>query len=159
MSMTIFISHKNEDSVFATAICNELGRLGVSAYLDLLDGDLALDGEKLTNHIKMRLNSCTDLLVVMSRETQRSWWVPFEIGMASQLDFPIVSYLADQVSLPDYLSYWPALRKLDDLPKYIRAKNTIINENTIFKKSHNFEKYTTKRSQTDAFYKELKNKL
>lgn len=159
MSMTIFISHKKEDSNFATIICNELSRLGVSAYLDLLEGEIMLDGEKLTNHIKTRLNSCTDLLVVMSKETQKSWWVPFEIGMASQLDFPIVSYLADKVSLPEYLSYWPALRKLDDLPKYIRAKNNILNENTIYKKSYNFEKYATKRSQTDAFYKELKNIL
>ncbi|OPJ57363.1 TIR domain-containing protein [Clostridium chromiireducens] len=159
MSMTIFISHKQEDSNSATIVCTELKRLGVSAYLDLLDGDLMLDGEKLTSHIKNRLNSCTDLLVVMSKETQKSWWVPFEIGMASQLDFPIVSYLIDQVSLPEYLSYWPALKKINDLSKYIQAKTNVLNENTIYKKSYNFEKYATKRSQTDAFYKQLKNML
>ncbi|WP_252218887.1 MULTISPECIES: toll/interleukin-1 receptor domain-containing protein [unclassified Clostridium] len=159
MSMTIFISHKNEDSNIASIICNKLNDLGVCAYLDLLEGDLTFDGEKLTNHIKGRLNSCTDLLVVMSKETQKSWWVPFEIGMASQLDFPIVSYLTDKVSLPEYLSYWPALKELADLPKYISAKNSILNENTTYKKSYNSEKYTSKHSQTDAFYKKLKNIL
>lgn len=159
MAMNIFISHKQEDGVLATYICNELKKLEVNAYLDLLEGDILLEGEKLTKHIKERLNSCTDLLVVMSDKTQESWWVPFEIGMAAQLDFPIVSYLVNNVKLPDYLSYWPTLRKASDLPKYIKAKNNILLENQVFKKSYNMNKYATKRSKTDAFYKELKKML
>lgn len=159
MSMIVFISHKQEDSTSALTICNQLKLLGVNAYLDLLEGNLLLEGEKLTNHIKNRLNHCTDLLVVMSIKTQESWWVPFEIGMAAQLDFPIVSYLLDNVELPGYISYWPTLRRLSDLSKYIYAKQTIINESTFFKKSYNISKYASKHSETDAFYKKLKNML
>ena len=157
--MEIFISHKKEDGILANNICFELKKLGVKAYLDLLEGELLLKGEKLTNHIKDRLNSCTDLLVVMSNKTNESWWVPFEIGMSAQLDFPIVSYLMDNVKLPDYLSYWPTLRKLSDLPKYIAAKQIILNENAAFKKSYNVYKFATKRSTTDAFYKELRKNI
>jgi hypothetical protein len=50
-------------------------------------------------------------------------WVPFEIGMDTQLDFPIVNYVPnflgdEKVNLPDYLSYWPKLTKSEDLRKY-----------------------------------------
>ena len=130
--------------------------MNVNAYLDVLEGELLLEGEKLTNHIKERLNSCTDLLVVMSDRTKESWWVPFEIGMAAQRDFPIVSYLINNVELPDYLSYWPTLRKTTDLWKYVRAKETTLQESAILKKSLN---YSVKRSETDAFYKKLRNML
>jgi hypothetical protein len=154
--LIIFISHKKEDSIPAGYICNELRKLNVNAYLDIMEGDLLLEGEKLTNHIKEKLNSCTDLLVVMSDKTKESWWVPFEIGMAAQKDFPIVSYLINNVKLPDYLSYWPTLRKTTDLWKYVRAKETTLQESAILKKSLN---NSAKRSETDAFYKNLRSML
>ena len=56
------------------------------------------DGEELTKHIRKRL-LCTDILVIMSNNTKESWWVPFEIGMADQKDFPIISYLINDVEL------------------------------------------------------------
>lgn len=155
MSMTIFISHKQEDEAPAKYICNELNKLGVKAYLDLLEGELLLRGEDLTNHIKNRLNNCTDILVVMSEKTKNSWWVPFEIGMAAQKDFPIVSYLINNVELPDYLSYWPKLRKTSDLHIYINAKNEILNESYSINKNFGVTNY----SETKAFYQRLKEKL
>jgi hypothetical protein len=117
---------------------------------------LLLEGEKLTNHIKERLNSCTDLLAVMPDKTIESWWVPFEIGMAPQRDFPIVSYLINNVKSPDYLSYWPTLRKTADLWKYVKAKETTLQESAILKKSIN---YSANRSETDAFYENLRSIL
>lgn len=159
METTIFISHKEEDSGPAQYVCHILNELGVKAYLDLLEGDLLLKGEELTNHIKNRLNSCTDLLVIMSANTSKSWWVPFEIGMASQKDFPIVTYLINNVELPDYLTYWPALKKTEDLYKYVRAKYAIINESSIFSKSFNSKQYSQNISETERFYKELKYQL
>ncbi|URZ04710.1 toll/interleukin-1 receptor domain-containing protein [Clostridium felsineum] len=154
--MTIFISHKREDSTIAGYICNELTKLNVKAYLDVLEGNLLLEGKQLTDHIKERINSCTDILVVMSDRTKDSWWVPFEIGMAAQNDFPIVSYLVNKVELPDYLSYWPTLRKSSDLWKYVRAKEKTFNESTIFNKSFDNAQYYSK---TEEFYKKLKSIL
>lgn len=153
--MKVFISHKQEDEIPAKYICEELSKLKVEAYLDLLEGDLLLDGEELTNHIKNRLNSCTDILVVMSEKTKESWWVPFEIGMASQKDFPIVSYLINNVELPDYLEYWPTLRKTSDLHKYIKAKEIVLNESY----SGNKGFFNVNYSETKEFYKKLKEIL
>ncbi|MDD2245406.1 MAG: toll/interleukin-1 receptor domain-containing protein [Dysgonamonadaceae bacterium] len=153
--MVVFISHKKEDSLVAEYICKELKRLNVSAYLDVLEGEVLLKGEKLTNHIKERLNSCTDLLAVMTDKTKESWWVPFEIGMAAQRDFPIVSYLINNVELPDYLTYWPTLRKTTDLYKYTSAKKMTLQESATLKRSFN----NLQRSETDAFYRNLRSLL
>lgn len=153
--MRVFISHKQEDEIPARYICDKLSDLGVDAYLDLLEGELLLNGEDLTNHIKKRLNSCTDILVVMSNNTKESWWVPFEIGMAAQRDFSIVSYLINNVKLPDYLSYWPALRKTTDLNKYIQVKQNILNESY----SGNKAFFSGDYSETKEFYKKLKDVL
>ncbi len=153
--MKVFISHKQEDEIPAKYICQELSKLDVEAYLDLLEGDLLLNGEELTNHIKNRLNSCTDILVVMSEKTKESWWVPFEIGMASQKDFPIVSYLIDNAELPDYLEYWPTLRKTSDLYKYIKAKDMVLNESY----SNNKGLFNGDYSETKEFYRKLKDIL
>ncbi|WP_297637753.1 toll/interleukin-1 receptor domain-containing protein [uncultured Clostridium sp.] len=154
--MKVFISHKQEDSVIAGMICKNLKELGVQAYLDLLDVEICSKGKQLTDHIKNRLNDCSDILVVMSNKTEESWWVPFEIGMAAQKDFPVVSYLVDNVELPDYLDYWPRLRKSTDLIKYVDAKKKIITENMASNKgifSNN------SKSETQQFYDKLRQML
>lgn len=155
--MKVFISHKYEDSITAKQILEKLIESGADAYLDLLDANLLFEGEKLTQHIKDRLNECTDLMAVVSNDTQSSWWVPFEIGMAAQQDFPIVSYLKNGVTLPDYLSYWPKLKSLYDISKYVETKEYVsrqIHSETL-SKSH----YTTKGTPTSRFYQELKSRL
>ena len=86
--MKVFISHKDADGVQALQIKKEFEKYGVSAYLDVLDSDIKVGGEQLTNHIRKNLNSCSDLIVVMSEKTKSSWWVPFEIGMSAQIDMP-----------------------------------------------------------------------
>lgn len=135
----------------------------MDAYLDVLDNNLFLKGEDLTRHIKNSLTNCTDILVILTVNTQESWWVPFEIGMAAQLDFPIVNYIPNflserKVELPDYLNYWPKLTKSDDLRKYISAKN-IANQQIIIEKSLGKHVFASAHSSTDRFYKELKNLL
>ena len=40
--------------------------------------------KSFTDHIRENLNTCTDIIVVMSEATKESWWVPFEIGMATE---------------------------------------------------------------------------
>lgn len=152
----VFISHKQEDSIPAGMVCRNLKELGINAYLDLLDDEICVKGKDLTEHIKKRLNDCSDILVIMSDKTEESWWVPFEIGMAAQKDFPIVSYLVNNVRLPDYLEYWPTLKKSSDLVKYVEAKKIILSENTIGDKGY-FNKVS--KSETQQFYDRLKNML
>ena len=93
--MKVFISHKKEDGSRALLVKDALDKKGVPSYLDVLDNDTANDGKALTDHIKTNLNSCTDVIVVMTESTKKSWWVPFEIGMSAQKDMPMRRTLKD----------------------------------------------------------------
>lgn len=157
--MKIFISHKQEDGQVAEEILQSLKLLEVDAYLDILEGTIMLDSERLTEHIKKRLNGCTDILVVLSEKTKQSWWVPFEIGMASQKDMPIVNYLNTGVQLPEYLSYWPRLKDSVDIKKYVEAIKDRQQEILLEKGMYDIHKYASYESKTKKFYNNLKSKL
>ena len=68
--MKVFISHKREDSMVAQIMADELRRLGVGFYLDTLDPYVLNDGKELTDHIQNHLNTCTDIIVIMSEATK-----------------------------------------------------------------------------------------
>lgn len=151
--MKVFISHKRTDAQTANNVWSEFKSLGVDAYLDLLD-DFTGDGKRLTTHIKQQLNECSDIIVVMSTSTAKSWWVPFEIGMSAQLDMPTATFLTTPITLPDYLSYWPTLNKTNDICKYVNVRKGYWYSNTLFES----RSQPTGRS-TDGFYQKLKSEL
>lgn len=156
--MKVFISHKNTDQYIARRVLEVLKSQGVDAYLDLLDNTVVYKGELLTKHIKSKLNECTDILVVMSEETRYSWWVPFEIGMATQKDLPTVSYLQSGVELPDYLAYWPRLKNETDLLQYVVTRR-YVQQQTIIGRSLEQSSFSNNTSETERFYTELKQRL
>ena len=155
--MKVFISHKREDSILALAIQKEFAKYGVSSYLDILDSSISGGGKELTDHIKDSLNSCTDIIVVMSDATKTSWWVPFEVGMSAQVDMPTASFLSSEVALPSYLGYWPRLKTVSDISKYIAARKRteqIINEQYFY-----YSSAAKKAIETRKFYETLKHEL
>lgn len=152
--MKVFISHKKEDGLRALLVKQTLDQKGVSSYLDVLDNEITNDGKALTEHIKANLNSCTDVIVVMTETTKKSWWVPFEIGMSAQKDMPTASFLSSDVELPDYLSYWPRLKNVADIATYVDVRKSF--------ESRSLEHYgfsNAAKIDTHAFYRELKQKL
>ena len=162
----VFISHKQEDSVSARFVRNELLKYKVDAYLDLLDPDMDDDAKKLTEHLKRQMNKCSDLLVVMSHKTHRSWWVPFEIGMAAHKDLPTVTYLKEFVDVPEYLSFWPYLKDDSEIGVYARGVqrrfSRILQESvTAASESFGMDSYSRLRSSrtTNAFYESLDQSL
>ena len=108
-AMPVFISYTRADEAVARQIHTILTAKQVTAYLDLLDPQIAPD--RVTQAICNGLNRCTHLLAVVSRETRGSWWVPFEIGVATQGDRRITTFVRDlkRVDLPHYLQIWPIL--------------------------------------------------
>lgn len=158
--MKVFISHKREDAAEAESVARLLRVHDVETYLDILDPVVFNDGKSLTDHIKNSLNSCTDILVVMSSATKYSQWVPFEIGMAAQVDLPTVTYLAERVQLPDYLTYWPCLRELADIGKYVAVRRSTAQEiQRYYQGRYAVASATQKAHETRAFYQNLKNAL
>lgn len=155
--MKIFISHKQEDSVIAARLDEEFKSYNIDTYLDLIDDTISKDGKALTEHIKASLNSCTDIIVVMSEKNRFSQWVPFEVGMSAQKDMPTVTFMVDDVELPEFLDYWPRLTHFSDVGKYLKAKSIIsINES----RNRGDEMLNFIRlPSTENFYKTLKQML
>ena len=155
--MKVFISHKKEDSTLALSIQKEFTLNGISSYLDVLDSNIATGGKELTDHIKNNLNSCTDIIVVISEATKYSWWVPFEIGMSAQIDMPTACFLRSEIILPSYLSYWPRLKTVGDILKYITVRKRT--RETINERYDNYSIETQKSMETRIFYENLKKEL
>lgn len=155
--MKVFISHKNEDSALALSILKAFSQNGVTAYLDVLDSSITGGGKNLTDHIKECLNSCSDIIVVMTEATKHSWWVPFEIGMSAQIDMPTATFLKSEVILPSYLSYWPRLKTISDIDKYVSVRKRT--EREIIEKHGRYTFANRKALETSAFYNALKREL
>ena len=165
--MKIFISHKKEDSYTANRIAVELNSLNISYYLDVMDQTVTKNGKELTDHIKANLNDCTDIIVVMSEHTPNSQWVPFEVGMSAQLDMPTATFLKENVTLPEFLEYWPRLKYPSDIRKYVAVRQRV--ELPSFLRHYDdYGKYRTLYTETShsqeklnipEFYSALKQEL
>lgn len=153
--MKVFISHHKNDSEIATQIYNKLRLYNVNAYLDVFDNNLTSNSKALTEHLKNTLRESSDILVVMSENTKNSQWVPFEIGMAANQDLPTVTFLYSHIILPEFLDYWPRLKTMDDIPKYIQARNERMQE---VRKNldSSVEMFSRRLSSTEQFYNRLK---
>lgn len=120
MAVKVFISHKQEDAQLAAAVAGHLRTNGLPVYLDVIDAQLGKSGPDLADYIRAQLEQCTHLLAVISAKTGASWWVPWEIGVATEKERFLASYVADNQTVPEYLAKWPYLRSQSDLDIYIR---------------------------------------
>lgn len=129
MLAKVFISHQQRDSSRALEIADRLRSVhNIASYLDVVDTRLNQSGDDLGAHIRVELGKCTHLLAVVSDATPASWWVPWEIGVATEKDYPLATYAVSAQLLPEYLKKWPYLRSLLDLDKYAAATKTSIVE-------------------------------
>lgn len=158
----IFISHKKEDSEQANIIANELRRFGIDFYLDVLDPRINDSGEELSNYLLDKLNQCSHLLAVLSYNTRLSWWVPFEIGIATEKLYPISTYMSftSKSNIPEYLWKWPVLRTSEDLNQYIQLLNKT--SQAFLNEEKKYWQYSSKgipQNYADAFHRRLKLNL
>lgn len=117
--MSVFISHRKIDRIVALRIYKYLVSHGVPAYIDELDEELREPAD-ITEIIMKRVNACPYLMAVVSPSTKGSWWVPFEIGVASDSERRISTFKIKQsVVIPEFLKIWPVMYSLDQLKKYI----------------------------------------
>ncbi|MDQ7792758.1 MAG: hypothetical protein RDV00_11725, partial [Clostridia bacterium] len=97
----------------------------------------------------------THILAVLSEKTKESWWVPFEIGIATEKEHTIASYLISSVRLPEYLEAWPRLRDRKDLELYC---DHLTKPRTLLENSASTS-YGKRVSYSDAFHYILKKNL
>lgn len=156
--MKIFISHKDQDSLSARSIAHRLKALhGLDSYLDVIDPYIGRPIEELAEHIREQLGRCTQLLAVVSSATASSQWVPWEIGVATEKDFPLATYSVDKSVPPEFLRKWPYLRSDSDLDAYARASKSA--RNVYVAKRMVLNESLAKTASTKNFYTGLRREL
>lgn len=149
--MKVFVSHKDTDAALARTVVQALEAQSVSAYLDELDERL-LRGPKLADHLRARMSLCSHLIAVVSSSTATSWWVPWEIGVASERTMPLASFTSQPTLLPDYLRSWPYLSRVADIAAYVEEAKRFDRET---------KSLTASAARTDwqGFHTRLKSRL
>jgi len=155
--MKVFISHQRIDAAVATQISYRLTLHNIESYLDVIDPDTSKSGDALGEYVREQLGKCTQLMAVVSAATKSSWWVPWEIGLATEKDFPISTYACDATTLPEYLRKWPYLRTYADIEEYVKSARGA-DSTRIIRKSYQSEA-AARRSATAEFHADLKKRL
>lgn len=121
----VFLSHKNEDSEIAGAIALRLkSHHQIDSYLDVIDRNLEKSGPDLADYIRSEMDKCTQLLAVISTKTRESQWVPWEIGVATEKERPLASFVNPPAVVPEFLQKWPYLQSQHDVDRYAIVSKT-----------------------------------
>jgi hypothetical protein len=151
--MPVFLSHKKEDGTKTLQIEAYLKGKGVTCYVDAFDPELQTTDD-ITATLMKRIRLCSHLMAVVSEYTKESWWVPFEIGVASDADKRISSYQVTTVQLPDFLRKWPILDSQSDLDRFVE----LYKKDKVVQYSESKTAYQP-ISSADQFHRELKMAL
>lgn len=148
----IFISYQRKDETFASDVATYIMRKDIDVYFDLHDNDLKLQSQNddpagVTAAIRKGVNKSNYMLVIVSVDTFRSLWVPFEIGYAFDKMKNNLKVLRrkdiEKNTLPGYLKIKEMLWGVASLNRFLYQlqpkKN--ISENKIEKAQKTFSNY------------------
>lgn len=154
--MKVFVSHKQEDFASATRVAERLRYNRVEVYLDVIDTSKP-HGEDLTSYLREQLARCTHLMAVVSETTKLSWWVPWEIGVATERRYPLATFAAGRCGLPDYLRKWPYLFTDTDIDTFVRVSKAteILVEGEVRHRSSDAARAT----YTERFFRDIRGAL
>lgn len=160
--MPVFISHRTADDRIAQQVAYRLKTVhGIDCYIDDIDAELkrSQGSQGVTALIVRRLNACTNLLAIITPNTEGSWWVPFEVGVARQAPRVITTFtnLMDAL-LPEYLLEWPRLRgenAIDTFARLYRAQERALTGTVLNRQAS----ATEQLGSVDAFHRQLKAAL
>lgn len=128
---------------------------GIVSYLDVIDPYVNGSAESLADHIRTEMGKCTQLLAVVSSATLASQWVPWEIGVATEKNFPLATYTGTYALPPEFLRKWPYLKNDADLDAYARASLNARNFRETYKK-YSADSVVGARAATSYFFTELR---
>lgn len=149
--MPVFISHRTADDALAAHVFSHLMKQGIYCYLDNLDKEAQTTND-ITALILGRLSLTSHLIAVVTQNTAGSWWVPFEIGVATESAKRIASYTRLRSFLPEYLLKWPALESDSDLNAFASEYRR---DRPIQEKRASFSR-AEQRSDAESFHRSLK---
>lgn len=125
----VFISHKKEDADFARHLSDYVMERGINVYFDENDPILAKEHRspgEVVNAIKKGLEKSTHMIIVLSKITLESNWVPWEVGFASAKDKEYRLLRLNDVfeNIPEFYKVAKILNDYDDLNKYLASMKT-----------------------------------
>lgn len=130
----VFISHKKEDADFARNLSNYIMEKGINVYFDENDPILANEHktpDDVVTAIKKGLEKSTHMIIVWSKMTLESNWVPWEVGFASAQDkeYRLLRLKDLYDDIPEFYKVAKILNDYDDLDRYLALikKPTLIN--------------------------------
>jgi hypothetical protein len=158
MAIKVFLSHQKVDFALAIQIGERL-KTGhrIDCYLDVIDPYVGGPVETLADHIRYELGKCTQLLAVVSLATNQSQWVPWEIGVATEKNFPLATFSANNAMPPEFLRKWPYLRSDRDVDEYARVSK--IADNLYVQKSVTLNESVAHDFATKDFFRVLRSAL
>jgi hypothetical protein len=122
----VFISYQSADREAATKIADYLLGAGVDVYFDQYDGDLRISNQSnnpknLVDSLCKGINNSSHMIVLVSNDTMKSRWVPFEIGFGYEKTFLFTLCLKGipKGALPEYLQTTTIIRDIYDLNRII----------------------------------------
>lgn len=112
----VFISYSHKDSKTANAIARLLDGLGISYFRDKKSIHL---GTIIDDEVKVGLDNCAVVVVVISRASLKSHWVPYEIGHADALQKVILPFLTrPSLRISSYLSKLNCSKTIGELRRF-----------------------------------------
>ena len=108
----VFLPYQNSDQTTALRLAAYLDSCGRHVFIDVWDDTLVpgdrrsdIDGALIT-----AIGNADTLMIVVSDQTQLSWWVPWEIGVSTPYQKPRAMYKPRaRQQLPTYLKKLPRL--------------------------------------------------
>ena len=115
LTWDVFVSHTTKDDALADEVADCIRSYGLTAWVDSEHLAPDHDGPGMASKIKRVIRRSYCLLAVVTGATSKSWWVPFEIGVASDRRRFLSSYGEPTVALPSFLAAWPRVKDHDEL--------------------------------------------
>ncbi|MBL8830649.1 MAG: toll/interleukin-1 receptor domain-containing protein [Planctomycetaceae bacterium] len=113
---TVFISYSHGDADVADRICSVLDELKVTYFRDAKHIDW---GKDIESEVRTALHNCAAIVVVVSRQSLTSPWVPYELGQGRALRKELLPFLtSSDLDLPLYLSRVSFVTSLDRVEEY-----------------------------------------
>jgi hypothetical protein len=149
----IFISYQRKDEAYAKEVAEYILSKQLDVYFDLEDDNLKFhkqenDPAGVTSAIQKGLNESDYMIVIISPETYKSPWVPFEIGYAYERmhnDLKLLRHKnISKSQIPTYLQVKEILNGAESFNRFlqnVRSRHVIYE--TLSKKSDSVKSFSS----------------
>jgi hypothetical protein len=96
-------------------------------------------------------------MAVVSEVTKLSWWVPWEIGVATERRYPLATFGAGRCELPDYLRKWPYLAAESDIDTFVRISRAT--ESLVEQEVRHKTQDMARAVYADRFFRDIRSAL